>query len=264
MAYNENEITARIHTRLLSIFGDKNLKFRKIIDDLGCVISGSFIIESILNEEWNDNDIDIFVPYCEKNKNHLDNFLTQCYKLDNYSPTNKYVNDFGTNSKKKTITWIKNFTVNGKTVQIINTSLPKYKLNDFILSNFDFDICKNMYWIEKCACKLHVNNITNIVNKQFHWNYTNNIIRSLQRSIKYSKRGFNIIYPKNLINILSNDKFIRDICEYDKYIEIEYRSYSDHVNYIMCIDFTEENYIESIEEIKEWDVFDENKIHIEI
>jgi hypothetical protein len=51
-----------INHRLLLIFTDKLIDFKKLLQSSCAVISGSFIIQCLLGEHWNDSDIDIFVP----------------------------------------------------------------------------------------------------------------------------------------------------------------------------------------------------------
>ena len=52
---------------MLNIFGDHYDVFVKIMIDNGAFISGSFIIQCILNEDWSvlneKTDIDIYVPF---------------------------------------------------------------------------------------------------------------------------------------------------------------------------------------------------------
>jgi hypothetical protein len=52
----------KINNRLLSIFGNRLPALKKIMQKTGCVISGSFIIQCLLDETWKNTDIDFYVP----------------------------------------------------------------------------------------------------------------------------------------------------------------------------------------------------------
>jgi hypothetical protein len=54
---NEKEIILRINNKLLDVFRDKSKELKTIFNDSDCLISGSFIIESILNEQYENSDI---------------------------------------------------------------------------------------------------------------------------------------------------------------------------------------------------------------
>jgi len=51
-----------INHRLLLIFTDKLIDFKKLLQSSCAVISGSFIMQCLLGEHWHDSDIDIFIP----------------------------------------------------------------------------------------------------------------------------------------------------------------------------------------------------------
>lgn len=55
-------ITNTIENRLKSIFGCEFDNFLLSLQASGAVIAGSFVTQSILDETWNDSDIDIYVP----------------------------------------------------------------------------------------------------------------------------------------------------------------------------------------------------------
>jgi len=58
----KESIIKEINTRLLAILGDKYNDFIEILNITKAVISGSFIIQCILGEHWEDSDIDIYFP----------------------------------------------------------------------------------------------------------------------------------------------------------------------------------------------------------
>ena len=58
----KRKVINTINTRLSDFFG-KNLKeFKNQMKITGSFISGSFILQCILDEAWNDSDVDIYTP----------------------------------------------------------------------------------------------------------------------------------------------------------------------------------------------------------
>src|SRR3990172_4731194 len=55
-------IAKQIILRLKHIFGDKLSEFKQILQETKAVITGSFIIQCVLDVYWKDSDIDIFIP----------------------------------------------------------------------------------------------------------------------------------------------------------------------------------------------------------
>jgi hypothetical protein len=56
------DINKKIDKRLKDIFKDELPNFKLLMKKTGCFISGSFIIQCILEEYWCNSDIDIYVP----------------------------------------------------------------------------------------------------------------------------------------------------------------------------------------------------------
>ena len=55
-------IIKEINSRLFEIFKNKLSDFKKSLVSTGAMISGSFILQCILNEKWRKYDIDIYLP----------------------------------------------------------------------------------------------------------------------------------------------------------------------------------------------------------
>jgi len=72
---DDNKFVAyKIYQNLQKLFGDKFGKFIQLFENNNCIINGSYILQSILDVEWIDTDINIIVPtnlevsnkcYCE-------------------------------------------------------------------------------------------------------------------------------------------------------------------------------------------------------
>lgn len=71
---------------------------------------------------------------------------------------------------------------NGVNLQIIRID----KDHDNFIENFDFDICKNIYYPNK---KLYIHDIENILNKRTTFNATFNLRLSIARYYKYINYG---------------------------------------------------------------------------
>ena len=173
----------------------------------GAFLSGSFIIQCILDEYW-ESDIDIFCPHIgnkvtnlynepielERNSNYYTNELEdylyynmgykghiEAYKyhqLNKHHPINYkiiHVRDYFKPDNDKSI------------IQMISLNIEKEikQYYDFIEKRFDFDICKNMY-----NGQLYINNIEGILTKVTRFKCTTRLEQSIERYHKYVERGF--------------------------------------------------------------------------
>ena len=60
---DDNKFVAyKIYQNLQKLFGDKFGKFIQLFENNNCIINGSYILQSILDVEWIDTDINIIVP----------------------------------------------------------------------------------------------------------------------------------------------------------------------------------------------------------
>ena len=163
--------------------------FNKILNN-NCIISGSFIIELLLNDNYNNNDLDIYT-----NSNNL-------YKLLEYLKIEKYDIYY---KKRNNIDYRLHINNNIKHVYyFINKKKNTYI--DIILCNnptetvkyFDLKICKNYYngknifVLYPCIIQKKVENIDNTdYDNIYKISYTKN------RMNKYISRGFKFIIDKN-------------------------------------------------------------------
>jgi len=139
-----------IHNRLKKILNTKYDSFISIMKKMNCVISGSFIIQCMLNEKWEHSDIDIYVPMqgiCVMEtpdrylKTDVDDFMYNVVNYDGchdnyhgeYTNKIKYVRDYFSDGPDRDI------------FQIIGVDLDINSMKEFIDNTFDFGICKNIY-----------------------------------------------------------------------------------------------------------------------
>lgn len=153
-----------------------------ILKPMDCFISGSFVIQSILNENY-DSDIDIYVLYNEDDMNLLDDYLEE-FEIGKYS-------DYDFTEDHSDFFKVVDYNINDNRIQLIYI---KYDFKKFI-NHFDFDICKNYYDIKNNSFYSHA--INQVLYKKFEfkvgqWVFENTCIRAE----KYQNRGFkmNISY----------------------------------------------------------------------
>ena len=149
----KTNVIKEINSRLLELFGDDYDTFKNILKKTKGVISGSFIIQSILKTYWNDTDIDIYIPI--KNnvltkidstgsmKSEMEDFLYSNMDFWGGTETSDYKDSFEGNIYFVR-TYKKNNTKYAVQVMLIDTDVEG--IHNFIKNDFDFDICKNAYW----------------------------------------------------------------------------------------------------------------------
>jgi hypothetical protein len=220
-------IMIEIERRLRNIFKDKYDQFIQLMTDYNIVISGSFIMQCMLGEDWS-SDLDLFYDqdptinfYGEPYEVSHQKMLDQMGKLG----IEKFLNEgemyhYSNNFKIKNLI---NYNVNQYKVQLVcihptelyvidNLShyydedhvlshtykLIEYpkdefigRINKYLITEFDFDVCTNFYYVEKGISKLKLNNVAGIFEKKICLLTTGinkYIIRS--RLNKYKDRGF--------------------------------------------------------------------------
>lgn len=198
-------IIKEINTRLIVIFGDKYDDFNKILDITKALISGSFIIQCILGEYWEDSDIDIYFPTinnekyltdCDNPYYYLEKFIYETMKFnmkESYRAISRYQSN--QSNGKLNIEYVRNYETVTNILQIIQAKIENDhgKMKEFIYDTFDFDICKNVYYINNGKEYLNVLKLNDIFNKISKFKIGYRVGSSIQRYEKYTKRGFNII-----------------------------------------------------------------------
>jgi hypothetical protein len=221
----ENCITNTINHNLHTNFID-DLPLIDLLKETNAFISGSFILQCILNEFY-DSDIDIYIPYNEQSMVLIDAFFENYCKC---SDTGEYDGDeAGSNKMKRVLDYIVNhnyevvilndeLSMNEQLVehkykkmdnckynyiQFIYLNVPKDNMIDYINKNFDFDLCKNMYDVKNNTIYTH--SLNSILNKTFDFKIGEWVFfKTADRAIKYKKRGFKMNIPytiEHLINI---------------------------------------------------------------
>lgn len=151
------------------------------------IISGSFILSTILNEDYSNNDIDIYVDN-EFDYIRLLKFLVRSkYILNDQSINNIAYNYLDFLNSKNLIIYVDTFFNNNN--NSIKIDLIYCKSNTQVICNcFDLDIVKNYY----DGYNFYVYNLTKLLYK-IDYIENNRITEKVKnRIIKYRNRGFNI------------------------------------------------------------------------
>jgi hypothetical protein len=171
------------------------------------ILTGSFLIQCLLNEDWNNSDIDFFVStdnveftpnFCSlllvnenAPKRHIyDDNLHDIESIEDYimipNSKIKYYNYVITNDKICYFIAEVSFYEPIYKVQVINVS--KSNVINYIFGAFDFPVCKNVFYFSNNVPTLKIYNLNALINKIITSNEHN------KRSEKYADRGFKIIY----------------------------------------------------------------------
>lgn len=197
----------KIYNRLKDIFNDDTDRFLKLLDDAKAYISGSFILQCLTNENFDDSDIDIFFPDCIINGKLLsaqsmcfspiDDFLYKDLKYT-WNDGHRYIDNIG--SDQLQINFIRTYKKNNVEIQLMYISNNDVK--KFIIDTFDFDICKNMYRNKN----LYIDSFEDIIHRETKFKYAYRLGATIKRGIKYQKRGFKFTNLNKLCyNSLVND-----------------------------------------------------------
>lgn len=223
---NFNQIVINtIQDRLKKEFG-QHYDITILIKDSGIFISGSFIIQCILNEDWSsetekyldsatanrfisDSDINMFCPY---QSNNLVNLYTHPIYGKNYKVS--YIEHYIFNTmnyldliydyknipftthhpilyhiiQKAHYVIADNTRITMKVITIDALDIVKDIGQYFkIMDNrVDFDVCKNIYYNNK----LYIKDMDGILNKKITFNCKTQLDQSMIRYHKYKFRGF--------------------------------------------------------------------------
>ncbi|MCJ7636688.1 MAG: hypothetical protein MUO21_04295 [Nitrososphaeraceae archaeon] len=223
--YFYNIIKNRIEHRLKIILGDNYIPFIKMMVKTNAVLSGSFIHQCVLNEKYDNTDIDIYVGSRKNDETMIKFFKSisafsdvdygEMYKkafscmeniTNHYIDNNNlipqedkdYINEdrthiynyyYGEIAKRTNgiLEKLKKDCVKFQLVWI--KTIESYTLSDHI-KNTGFDVCKNlMYYDKKLNAHLQMFNFKELLFKRTTFTIQN-IDDFYYRVDKYSKRGF--------------------------------------------------------------------------
>lgn len=181
-----------------NFFGENYEIFRREMIDSGSLISGSFVLQNILDENWNESDIDIFFCNLEKTPHEY----PLCYFL--FALENKYKviesrdidmsERLGAYSKSKyEIRRVLEYEIKTKKFQCIHLNTDTISgVSDFI-NNFDFNFCKSVFYYDENGPHLSVPFFEEVMLKKTKISSINESKSSTSRREKYTKRGFSFL-----------------------------------------------------------------------
>ncbi len=186
----KNMIISTIIRRLQTTTNVKIDVLLKYMEKNKISISGSFILQCILNEFWEGSDIDMYTyKYLSLNKNV---FIDSGYEVSAFTTEKDYI-------MLGDISTIGNFEIKDKPVlQLILLDNDK-NIFTYINTSYDFNVCKNIFYIENGKYMLNMQHMHDIMNKQISCNFLGTSCKLSTRKLKYEERGFTF---KN--NVLGN------------------------------------------------------------
>jgi hypothetical protein len=158
------------------------LEFLSHLND-NAIISGSFILSTILNETYENNDIDIYIDNHYKYFKLFKFLVKSDFQLTRSTDNYKYLN----NNKQNLIYCVDTFIY--KNNENIKIDIIYNKLNKMVIRDcFDLDIVKNYY----NGTDYYVYNLTKLVYKKDYIHESKLNPKTEKRIIKYRNRGFEI------------------------------------------------------------------------
>ncbi len=185
-------------------------KFITYIEQNDMSISGSFVLQCILDEYWTESDIDLFVP---KEEICCDIMIDNNYFPVDENCNNDYVNTGVTGVKD-----FRNIDENYANLQIIFMREDR-NVKNYVKHFFDLDICKNIYTVKNGKHYLYIDKLINIMNKEISFDFINTSNNFFSRKLKYENRGFT--FKNNLLsNYIIYNNLLLPIVLYDRNLEI--------------------------------------------
>lgn len=250
------KIINNIVVRLQHILKESYDGFIHLLEKTNAVISGSFLIQCILEERWTD-EIDILIGY---DKAIIDNNQTTYVAYDDVFRKNKLI-EFFYNKKliKKCfqndlyqsiyvdhiIGPVYGYSTNDFEASIIfvplEEEITQTNINKYINNYFDINICKNAFYVSDGIFHLDINIIDHIFNRYASFNYSKSFKLAMAHVNKYINRGFmfdNINTNEYYYDV--NDKkwhIELHVKKSDKEIEIElpiwcFHHHADHYEWL--------------------------------
>jgi len=204
----EKICSQKLEYKLRKIIGERFDEFKEIMEQTESIISGSFVLQCIMNKKWKkcnitnkQSDIDIYTNI------ELNNEIDQLDKLDKCIKkiyNSKYWNKFDSHYKINNIIQVNKYydhidSRNQYDIDIIYTTNNTI-IKEFINNNFDIDICKSICYVKNNEFIIEINSIENIINQIFTINFTNknNLEKTYERMHKYINRGFKLVGYNNI------------------------------------------------------------------
>jgi hypothetical protein len=249
--YHKSTIIYRLINKLMNHAIDHNKLF-EIMQEKKVYMSGSYLLQSICDNDFNHYDLDLFV-FGDRD----DELESQIYELfkNNYKDDNNYFynvhKDTHENKSFKMTTHYSfrgiksvstlnfdnyNYTSNYKNLikmQIIYIDKKYYSDMKSFVNDYDLDICSNYYDGGNCE-NLYIKNLSGIVNKVCEFKINNVLSKEEQNEeyLKYCKKISEYKQkPKELPVLYNYDNLIltdRNLSRINKYV---HRGFNIKINF---------------------------------
>jgi hypothetical protein len=154
-----------------------------------CIISGSFLLQFLLNEIYMNSDIDIYLT--EESSIFMKEYLLmEGYLFSGKTDFGEYIEIMEKNDNEPFI--VENYVKYGLPPLKIQLIVSKNSLK--LIKHFDFNIVKNYFDGKKMYINKNLINKTEIITKYEYENLSNLQKRRIK---KYKKRGFNFTIVTN-------------------------------------------------------------------
>jgi hypothetical protein len=157
------------------------MEFKNALKENQCIISGSFVLQCILDEHWEYSDIDIYFPTNSSNISLHEFLITDLYQSSS-SGEYEYID--------QRIKSVMNYSKqNYPKIQLVEIYDEDRMLHKQLNEISDFSVCKNVYFYDG-KDNLVLSNLTGIFNKTTDFVCKGGLKDSIERYHKYRKRGF--------------------------------------------------------------------------
>jgi len=230
MSHIKKSTIQEINRRSYGIFGNDLNNFKDMMRQSNAIISGSFVLQCILGEYWAGSDIDIYVNtkifdefFYPSNKN-LSDIESDDQKSDNSELSECENSNSDESSRKNILEYMRdeNYFMErvcndygGSPIYIIEFKINKTKiqfigatgknLTSYIIKNYDFNICKNVYKCENISGEnIFIYRLNEIFSKYTNFAPKYDLEKNINRYSKYRDRGFNF-YSCVKDNLITNN-----------------------------------------------------------
>lgn len=186
---------------LKKLFGQHYDKWKQMMAMNHVILSGSTILQILLQEEWENSDLDFFNPVAEVKTMGLTGFFSKFEDFvystlqshDERDPLPRYAFD-----ADKKIIRVDSYKVNDKKIQIISIkeNSDYNALVWFVCKSFDIYVLMNIFYYEldsttgEIVPHLRLFDLNSIMTKTSEKWKTRTNKTHRQRVVKYQKRGF--------------------------------------------------------------------------
>lgn len=237
--YLMKRIKKIIENRLKVIFGSTYNEFVVAMFKSKAILSGSFVLQCIIGEQWDNSDIDIYVS-SKQSEYQSSNLPLHKYLLTQIETAKDKELSYGNYNSvyERIIDCVTNYKNCGpmkSKIQVVRIETSKkYSLIDHTY-NTGFDVCKNrLYYDKNGKIHLYLKNYKEAINKSSTFTIEN-VNDFFYRIEKYSKRGFffkpkydRLLYLEFLYLKFSHDHIIKTSFDEDTYVKLY------HTNKLNC------------------------------